>query len=107
MVQDLGTQWIQAYPCKQKLHRKPRETCKSPWSPIVSLKSFTLTIPRNLAKPMKIFPGIIVRRHHTDRSLCASDVSFKNRSRDILLGKMLDISKFPLVLCTLFRTVTE
>ena len=40
-------------------------------------------------------------------SLCASDVSFKNRSHDILLGKMLDIGKFPLVLCTLFRTVTE
>ena len=32
-----------------------------------SLRSFTLTIPCNLAKPVKIFPGIIVRRHHTDR----------------------------------------
>ena len=32
-----------------------------------SLKSFTLTIPWNLAKPVKIFPGIIVRRHHTDQ----------------------------------------
>ena len=29
--------------------------------------SFTLTIPWNLAKPVKIFPGIIVRRHHTDQ----------------------------------------
>ena len=27
----------------------------------------TLTIPWNLAKLVKIFPGIIVRRHHTDR----------------------------------------
>ena len=27
----------------------------------------TLTIPWNSAKPVKIFPGIIVRRHHTDR----------------------------------------
>ena len=34
---------------------------------IGSLKSFTLTIAWNLAKPEKIFPGIIVRRHHTDR----------------------------------------
>ena len=25
------------------------------------------TIPWNLAKPVKIFPGIVVRRHHTDR----------------------------------------
>ena len=29
--------------------------------------SFTLTIPWNLAKPVKIFPGIIVRQHHTDQ----------------------------------------
>ena len=28
---------------------------------------FTLTIPWNLAKPVKIFPGIVVRRHHTDQ----------------------------------------
>ena len=52
---------------KQKLHNKPREACKSSWSRIGSLKSFTLTIPWNSAKPVKIFPGIIVRRHHTDR----------------------------------------
>ena len=38
---------------------------KSSWSQIGSLKSFTLTIPWNLAKPVQIFPGIIVRRHHT------------------------------------------
>ena len=43
VVQDLATQWIQAYPCKNKLHKKPREACKSSWSPIGSLKSFTLT----------------------------------------------------------------
>ena len=42
VVQDLATQWIQA---KQKLHRKLKEACKSSWSPIGSLKSFTLTIP--------------------------------------------------------------
>ena len=28
-------------------------------------KSFTLTIPWNLARLVKIFPGIIVRQHHT------------------------------------------
>ena len=32
---------------KQKLHRKLKEACKSSWSPIGSLKSFTLTIPWN------------------------------------------------------------
>ena len=52
---------------KQKLLRKHREACKSSWSRIGSLKSFILTIPWNLAKPVKIFPGIIARRHHTDQ----------------------------------------
>ena len=52
---------------KQKLLRKHKGACKSSWSRIGSLKLFTLTIPWNLAKPVKIFPGIIVRRHHTDR----------------------------------------
>ena len=46
VVQDLATQWIQAYPCKKpKLHKKPREACKSSWSPTGILKSFILTIP--------------------------------------------------------------
>ena len=51
---------------KQKLLEKHKGACKSSWSRIGNLKSFTLTIPWNLAKPVKIFPGIIVRRHHTD-----------------------------------------
>ena len=52
---------------KQRLQRKHKGACKSSWSQIGSLKSFTLTIPWILARPVKIFPGIIVRRHHTDR----------------------------------------
>ena len=52
---------------KQKLHRKPREACKSSWSRIGSLKLFMLTIPWNSAKPAKIFLGIIARPHHTDQ----------------------------------------
>ena len=67
VVQDLATQWTQPYHCKTKLHRKLKEACKSSWSPIGSLKSFTLTIPWNLVKLVKIFPGIIVRQHRTDR----------------------------------------
>ena len=67
VVQDLATQWIQRIRAKQKLRRKHKEACKSSWSQIGSLKSFTLTIPWNLAKPVKIFPGIIVRQHHTDQ----------------------------------------
>ena len=52
---------------KQKIHRKIKEACKSSWSRIGSLESFTLTIPWNLTKSVKIFPGIIVRRLHTDQ----------------------------------------
>ena len=52
---------------KQKLLGKHKGACESFWSQIGNLKSFTLTIPWNLAKLVKIFPGIIVRRHHTDR----------------------------------------
>ena len=51
---------------KQKLLRKHTGACKSSWSQIGNLKSFTLTIHWNLAKFVKIFPGIIVRRDHTD-----------------------------------------
>ena len=61
VVQDLATR------AKQKLHRKLKEACKSSWSPIGSLKSFTLTNPWNSAKLVKIFPGIIARLHHTDQ----------------------------------------
>ena len=52
---------------EQKLLRKPREAWKSSWSRSGSLKSFTLTIPWNSAKLVKIFPGIIIRQHHTDQ----------------------------------------
>ena len=50
---------------RQKLHRKHKGACKSSWSRIGSLKSFTLTLPWNLAKPVKTFPGIIARQHLT------------------------------------------
>ena len=67
VVQDLATQWIQSCPCKTKTSQQTQRACKSSWNPRGSLKSFTLTIPWHLAKLVKIFPGIIVRRHHTDR----------------------------------------
>ena len=52
---------------KRNFTRNPEKLAKVPGTRIGSLKSFTLTIPWNLAKAVKIFPGIIVRRHHTDR----------------------------------------
>ena len=42
VVQELATQCIGA---KQKLLRKHKGACKSSWSQVGSLKSFTLTIP--------------------------------------------------------------
>ena len=59
MVQDLATQWNFA--------GNTKELAKVLGAEIGSLKSFTLTIPWHLATLVKIFPGIIVRQHHTDR----------------------------------------
>ena len=67
VVQDLATQGSSRIRAKQKFRRKHKGACKSSWSRTGNLKSFTLTIPWNLANLVKIFPGIIVRRHHTDR----------------------------------------
>ena len=50
VVQDLATQWIQSYPCKTKTSQETERACKSSWSRIGSLKSFTLTILWILAK---------------------------------------------------------
>ena len=52
------------YVPKTKLHKKRREACKSSWNPRGNLKAFTLTIPWNSEKLVKIFPGIIARLHH-------------------------------------------
>ena len=67
VVQDLATQWIQAYPFKTKTSEETQRRLQSSWSPIGSLKSFTLTIPWNSANLVKISPGIIARLHHTDQ----------------------------------------
>ena len=50
---------------KLKLLRKPRRAYRSSWSQRGNQKSFTLTFPQNLASPVKNYPGIIVRQHHT------------------------------------------
>ena len=67
VVQDLATQWLLSHPCKQQLFRKSRRAYRSSWSRQGNQKSLTLTIPLNLAKPVKNYPGIIVRLHHTDQ----------------------------------------
>ena len=52
---------------EQKLLRKHKGACKSSWSRIGNQKPLTPIFPRNPAKPVKIFPGIIVRLRHTDQ----------------------------------------
>ena len=69
VVQDLATQWIHSYPCKSTTSQETQRSLQSSWNPRGSLKSFTLTIPWNSAKLVKISPGIIARLHHTDRRL--------------------------------------
>ena len=50
---------------KSKLLRRQKKTYQSSWSRRGNQKSFTLTFPWNLAKLVKIFPGIIVRQNFT------------------------------------------
>ena len=69
VVQDLATQWIQAFPCKAKTSQEPKEACKSSSNLRGNQKSSTLTLPWNSAKLVKIFHGIIASLHHTDRRL--------------------------------------
>ena len=68
VVQDLATQWIQAYPCKNKTSQETQRSLRK-FLPRGNQKSFTLTIPWNSEKLVKIFHGIIARLHHTDRRL--------------------------------------
>ena len=53
----------------QNFTGNPEKLAKVPGSRIGSLKSFTLTVPWNSAKLVKISLGIIARLHHTDRRL--------------------------------------
>ena len=70
VVQDLATQWIQAYPCKTKTSQETQSRLQKFLEPQRgNQKSFTLTIPWNSEKLVKIFHGIIARLHHTDRRL--------------------------------------
>ena len=48
---------------KQKLLRKHKRAYKSSWGRRGNQKTLTLTIPWNLAKPVKTYPGIIARQH--------------------------------------------
>ena len=63
-VQDLATQWIQSYHVKQKTSQEMQKSLQKILEPTRNQKSFTLTIPWNLASLAKNYPGIFVRRLH-------------------------------------------
>ena len=67
VVQDLATQWLQSCPCKTKTSQETQKSLMKFLEPDRNPKSFTLTIPWSLAKPVKISPGIIARLHHIDQ----------------------------------------
>ena len=66
VVQDLGTQWIQSFPCKTKVSQETERSSRRFSSHRKSRKSFTLTIHWNLVNPVKICHGIKVLPHFTD-----------------------------------------
>ena len=67
VVQDLATQWIQSFPCKtktsQETHKNSQKFLESTRKPKVIYTDNSL----NLANPVKIFAGIIVRQRYTDQ----------------------------------------
>ena len=67
VVQDLPPNGSSRIRAKKKLLRKHKEACKSSGGRMRSLKSFTLTIPRNLAKAVKIFLESLYVNVNTDR----------------------------------------
>ena len=105
VVQDLATKWIQAYPCKTKLLRKHKRASKSSWSPIGNLKSFTLTIPWNSAKLVKITP----HRSETDGIAERAVRRAKEGTSAVLLQSGLNESWWAdsMECYTYLRTVTD
>ena len=69
VVQDLATQWIQAYPCKTKTSQETQSSLQKFLEPERKPKVIYTDMPWNSGKLVKIFPGIIARLHHTDRRL--------------------------------------
>ena len=70
VVQDLATQWIQAYPCKNKTSQETQRSLQKFLEPERKPKViYTDNSLEFRKKLVKIFPGIIARLHHIDRRL--------------------------------------
>ena len=69
VVQDPATQWIQAYPCKNKTSQETQRSLQKFVEPERNPKVIYTDNSLESAKLVKISPGIIARLHHTDRRL--------------------------------------
>ena len=67
VVEDLATQWIQSYPCKTKTSQETQRSLQKFLEPDRKPKVMYTDNSLEFGKLVKIFPGIIVRRHHTDQ----------------------------------------
>ena len=67
MVQDLATQWIQAYPCKNKTSQETQRSLQKFLEPDRKPEVIYTDKSLEFGKLVKIFLGIVARRHHTDQ----------------------------------------
>ena len=67
VVQDLATQWIQAYPCKTKNSQETQRSLQKFLEPDRKPKVIYTAKDWTSANPVKISPGIIARLRHTDQ----------------------------------------
>ena len=67
VVQDLATQWIQAYPFKNKTSQETQRSLQKFLEPERKPKVICTDNSWNSEKFVKIFHGIIARLHHIDR----------------------------------------
>ena len=67
VVQDLVTQWIHAYPCKTKTSQETQRSLQKFLEPERKPKVIYTDNSLEFGKACEDSPGIIVRRHHTDR----------------------------------------
>ena len=69
VVQDLATQWIQAYPCKNKTSHETQRSLQKFLEPERKPKVIYTDNSLEFGKACEDLHGIIARLHHTDRRL--------------------------------------
>ena len=69
VVQDLATQWIQAYPCKTKTSQETERSLQKFLEPNRKPKVIYTDSSLEFGKACADLSGIIARVHHTDRRL--------------------------------------